>query len=145
MALPYPGMDFTPLDILTADEMDHIVANIEYLAQDGWQAYTVTAPSGYTIVENQSRINRKLGLFCLSLRLTTPSGGTGTTAASGLPNPSGGVSFPVVTRVETGNMQNQCVAGWIRASGGTLGLGANYTNANVSALQIGGTYPIAVS
>lgn len=25
--LPYPNMDFTPLDILTADELDHIVAN----------------------------------------------------------------------------------------------------------------------
>lgn len=25
--LPYPNMDFVPLDILTADELDHIVAN----------------------------------------------------------------------------------------------------------------------
>lgn len=29
--LPYPDMDFTPLDILTAEEMDEIVANVEYL------------------------------------------------------------------------------------------------------------------
>lgn len=27
--LPYPAMDFVPLDILTADELDHMVANIE--------------------------------------------------------------------------------------------------------------------
>lgn len=27
--LPYPGMDFVPLDVLTADELDHLVANIE--------------------------------------------------------------------------------------------------------------------
>ena len=27
--LPYPSMDFTPLDILTADELDQIVANYE--------------------------------------------------------------------------------------------------------------------
>ena len=27
--LPYPSMDFTPLDILTADELDQIVANID--------------------------------------------------------------------------------------------------------------------
>lgn len=27
--LPYPSMDFTPLDVLTADELDQIVANIE--------------------------------------------------------------------------------------------------------------------
>ena len=32
MALPYPGMDFTSLDILTAADMDKLVANIEYLA-----------------------------------------------------------------------------------------------------------------
>lgn len=29
--LPYPNMDFTPLDVLTAAEMDHMVANTEYL------------------------------------------------------------------------------------------------------------------
>ena len=27
--LPYPSMDFTPLDVLTADELDQIVANID--------------------------------------------------------------------------------------------------------------------
>ena len=32
LTLPYPNMDFTPLDILTADEMDQLVANIEYIA-----------------------------------------------------------------------------------------------------------------
>ncbi len=31
MSLPYPNMDFTPLDTLTAEEMNHIVANIESL------------------------------------------------------------------------------------------------------------------
>lgn len=29
--LPYPNMDFVPLDTLTATELDHMVANIEYL------------------------------------------------------------------------------------------------------------------
>ncbi len=29
VTLPYPNMDFTPLDILTANELDQIVANIE--------------------------------------------------------------------------------------------------------------------
>lgn len=32
VALPYPNMDFTPLDILTAAEMDKMVANDQYLA-----------------------------------------------------------------------------------------------------------------
>lgn len=29
VTLPYPNMDFTPLDILTANELDQLVANIE--------------------------------------------------------------------------------------------------------------------
>lgn len=29
--LPYPDMDFVPLDTLTATELDHIVANYTYL------------------------------------------------------------------------------------------------------------------
>lgn len=32
MALPNPGMDFDPLDVLTAAELDQMVANIEALA-----------------------------------------------------------------------------------------------------------------
>lgn len=31
MALPYPNMEFTPLDILTAKEMNQLVANDKYL------------------------------------------------------------------------------------------------------------------
>ena len=41
MALPYPAMDFTPFDILTAAEMDQLVANDQALAngtayEAGW-------------------------------------------------------------------------------------------------------------
>lgn len=32
LTLPYPDMDFTPLDVLTAAEMDQIVSNYEYIA-----------------------------------------------------------------------------------------------------------------
>ena len=32
--IPYPNMDFVPLDILTALELDQMVANIEYIASD---------------------------------------------------------------------------------------------------------------
>lgn len=35
MALPYPSMSFVPLDILTAAEMNNLVANITSLAVDG--------------------------------------------------------------------------------------------------------------
>jgi hypothetical protein len=36
LTLPYPDMDFVPLDILTALELDQIVANIEYIANDAF-------------------------------------------------------------------------------------------------------------
>lgn len=32
LTLPYPGLDFVPLDILTAEEMNEIVANYTYIA-----------------------------------------------------------------------------------------------------------------
>ena len=32
MSLPYPSMVFVPLDVLTAEEMNQLVANIEYLS-----------------------------------------------------------------------------------------------------------------
>lgn len=32
LVLPYPNMDFVPLDILTAAEMNELVANIEYIS-----------------------------------------------------------------------------------------------------------------
>lgn len=34
LALPYPDMDFVPLDILLASELNQMVANIEFLASD---------------------------------------------------------------------------------------------------------------
>lgn len=36
LTLPYPDMDFVPLDILTALELDQMVANIEYIANDAF-------------------------------------------------------------------------------------------------------------
>lgn len=34
IALPYPNMSFTPLDVLTAEEMNQIVANYTYIANN---------------------------------------------------------------------------------------------------------------
>lgn len=34
MALPYPSMSFVPLDVLSADELNQMVANDEYLATE---------------------------------------------------------------------------------------------------------------
>jgi hypothetical protein len=110
----------------------------------GWEAYTVTAPTGYTILENQCRINRSLGLFIVSLRLNLPQTGSGGTYASGLPVPAGNVSMPLFGRAEGGTLVNQNPGLWVRANGGTIG-GANVTQAQVSGIQIGGIYPITPS
>lgn len=46
MALPYPSMNFVPLDVLTAAQQNQLVANIEYLnTQDGNLANSITTLS----------------------------------------------------------------------------------------------------
>lgn len=44
--LPYPNMDFVPLDILTATELDQIVANIEAMNTAGAPQATLTSLLG---------------------------------------------------------------------------------------------------
>lgn len=41
LTLPYPDLDFVPLDILTAEEMNEIVSNYTYIAE---YASTTTTP-----------------------------------------------------------------------------------------------------
>lgn len=48
LALPYPDMDFVPLDILTAAEQDQLVANIEYIANQFPLSATNIANSAVT-------------------------------------------------------------------------------------------------
>lgn len=116
-----------------SDNMDWTTIN--------WEAYTVTAPTGYTILENQCRINRSLKLFIVSLRLDIPDSGTGSTYAESLPEPSGGVSMPLFARVEGGTLVNQNPGVWKRAVGGSIG-SASRSKTEVSSIQIGGIYPI---
>lgn len=52
MSLPYPSMTFVPLDVLTAEEMNQLVSNIEHLS------------NGTTLYENNS--GQGLGNFSLS-------------------------------------------------------------------------------
>lgn len=54
LTLPYPNMDFTPLDILTADEMDQLVANIEYIAS---QLPTKLPAPSTTVIQSIGTIN----------------------------------------------------------------------------------------
>lgn len=46
ITLPYPNMSFVPLDVLTAEEMNHIVANYTYIANQipttGVPVFTMT-------------------------------------------------------------------------------------------------------
>lgn len=56
MSLPYPSMTFVPLDVLTAEEMNQLVANIEFLA-NGFSAFIVGRNGGshtYTFNINRS-------------------------------------------------------------------------------------------
>ena len=45
--LPYPGMDFTALDVLTASDMDKMVANIELLGN--FTSANVTPATNFTL------------------------------------------------------------------------------------------------
>lgn len=45
MSLPYPSMTFVPLDVLTAEEMNQLVANIEHLS-NGTTLFTSSAGHG---------------------------------------------------------------------------------------------------
>lgn len=55
LILPYPEMEFTPLDILSASDMNQILANQEYLKEHRGEIYT--AGDGLLLAENQFSIN----------------------------------------------------------------------------------------
>lgn len=59
--LPYPNMDFTPLDVLTAAEMDQMVANDKYLAD------FCTGLANGTNLENGMIPLRKLKSACITV------------------------------------------------------------------------------
>ena len=53
LTIPYPDMDFVPLDILTANELDQMVANIEYIAN--------SFPIGSTEIADGAITSTKIG------------------------------------------------------------------------------------
>lgn len=61
ITLPYPDMDFTPLDVLTATEMDQIVSNYEYIADNAmtYEDYRIDSSSDRKaiIIPNNSNLN----------------------------------------------------------------------------------------
>lgn len=66
MSLPYPSMVFVPLDILTAEEMNQIVGNIESLAagtglNDGAVTSSKIDSTTYTISTSNTKITNLSG------------------------------------------------------------------------------------
>lgn len=61
--LPYPNMDFTPLDILTANELDQLVANIEAINNTTALNDALYYKAGDTITLNQDKTPPLSGLL----------------------------------------------------------------------------------
>lgn len=59
LTLPYPSMSFVPLDVLTAEEMNHIVANYTYIANQFPKTFVVGRNGGTH--SYQFKINRTTG------------------------------------------------------------------------------------
>lgn len=81
VTLPYPSMDFTPLDILTANELDQMVANIEFLATKSYETPSsvnltdfMTLNAGFSFNTSYSYVFKwgKLIVARLELIATTP-------------------------------------------------------------------------
>lgn len=71
--LPYPGQDFVPLDILTADELDHMVANIEAINAVNVPKYQ-TIPAGGSVTLPVGNYTHHI---CGAFSFTTASGSGG--------------------------------------------------------------------
>lgn len=60
LTLPYPSMSFVPLDVLTAEEMNHIVSNYTYIAN---QFPVSGANMDWTTISSSGKI--ELGSICI--------------------------------------------------------------------------------
>lgn len=67
-SLPYPSMDFVPLDVLTADELDQIVANINAINNN---ALVPTASIADGAVTNQKIANATIALSKIDFSTAT--------------------------------------------------------------------------
>lgn len=145
LTLPYPDLDFVPLDILTAEEMNEIVANYTFISNQfpiassninwaslPWRAVTPTAGTGVTIAQNNSVYNETLKVVNLSLSLTFTNG-MPAELLSGLPQPSS--SRYMVGVLNTADVRNP----WVRTNG-TMAVSAT---SGVTSINIGSTYSTA--
>lgn len=75
LTLPYPNMNFVPLDVLTASEQNHLVANIEYIANQFPVTGTNIDPSSVSNALVASPVT-VADVFTLSSGYTAPSSTT---------------------------------------------------------------------
>lgn len=80
--LPYPNMDFVPLDILTAEELDHIVANIEAVNSVNVPKVTLIPANGSVTLPVGNYTHHICGAF--SFTTASASGGAGLHAVGAL-------------------------------------------------------------
>lgn len=60
LTLPYPSMSFVPLDVLTAEEMNHIVSNYTYIANQ----FPVSGSNmDWTTISSSGKL--ELGTICI--------------------------------------------------------------------------------
>lgn len=91
--LPYPSMDFVPLDVLTADELDQIVANINAV-NNGSAGTTQIADSSITtakVADGAITTNKVADSAITGAKIDMPS--TRTTLWSGALNTTGGTTY----------------------------------------------------
>lgn len=90
LTLPYPDMDFVPLDILTANELDQMVANIEFIANSFPIGSTEIASNAITTakINNGAVTSQKIDFTTFSSSWTKCSFSSGYTGSNnaGFPN-----------------------------------------------------------
>lgn len=85
--LPYPGMDFTALDVLTASDMDKIVANLELLGN--YTSADVTPASGFSLHSSYGCKVYKIGKILWLVGTLTASANVSATNTNICTLPSG--------------------------------------------------------
>lgn len=85
--LPYPGMDFTALDVLTASDMDKIVANLELLGD--YTSANVTPSSGFSLHSSYGCKVYKIGKIVWLVGFLTATNSITTTTTTVCTIPSG--------------------------------------------------------
>lgn len=75
--LPYPGMDFTALDVLTASDMDKIVANLELLGN--YTSADVTPSSNFSLHSSYGCKVYKIGKIVWLVGFLTATNAVSTT------------------------------------------------------------------